>query len=97
VREPQQVSQYTTPTPTEFAHLSTIVVGGPSLRWFNLTSAVVAVGAEDTSSADYICSVCTRRGTPFQQCHNATVALLALGSPPALVKAAKNGERLHVV
>jgi hypothetical protein len=68
------------------------VVGGPFLRWFNLTSAVIAAGAEDSSSADIICSVCVARGTPFQQCHNATVVLLSLGDPPVLIKATDNGK-----
>ena len=84
--EPQPVD----PTPEDELLTSATVVGGPFDRWYNITSAIIVAGAEDPSFGDYICSVCIARGTPFEECHNATMQLHILGAPPRLVRS--NGE-----
>ena len=76
--EPQVVD----PTPLDEFLTSATVVGGELNRWYNITSAVIIHGAEDTSFGDYICNVCFLRGTPFEECHNATMQLHILGAPP---------------
>ena len=84
--EPQLVD----PTPLDQIETSFTVVGGELNRWYNITSALIAFGAEDTSFGDYICNVCFLRGTPSEECHNATMQLHILGAPPMLVK--RDGE-----
>jgi len=85
------------PTPEDQANISSVVVGGPSLRWFNISRTIILAAAEDPSLGDYTCSVCTGRGTPSQECHNATLTLHLLGAPPTLVRATDNGERMVIV
>lgn len=68
----------------------TIRIGGEYNRWFNVTGTIIMVGAEDPSFGDYICSVCVDRGTPSQECHNATTTLHILGAPPVLEKPVDN-------
>ncbi len=50
----------------------------------DIEGTVIAPGAELPTSAIYECQVCVARGTPFQDCHNATVELWGLGQPPNL-------------
>ena len=81
--EPQVVD----PTPLDEIETSfTDVVGGELNRWYNITSATIVSGAEDSSFGDYICNVCFLRGTPFEECHNATMQLHILGAPPMLAR-----------
>ena len=80
--EPQRVD----PTPFDEIETSSTVVGGELNRWYNITSAIIVSGAEDTSIGDYICNVCFSRGTPSEECHNATMQLHILGAPPMLVR-----------
>ena len=80
--EPQVVD----PTPLDEFLTSATVVGGQFNRWYNITSAIIVPGAEDPSFGDYTCNVCFLRGTPFEECHNATMQLHILGAPPMLVR-----------
>ena len=78
--------------PEMTGYYRTNTVGGEYNQWFNITGTGILAGAEDPSFGDYICSVCVDRGTPSEECHNATTTLHILGAPPVLDRAVDNGE-----
>ena len=70
------------------------IVGGEFNRFLNITRTLISQGAEDPDFGRYICSTCIAIGTPQEQCHNATVVLFLVGSPPQLDTTPNTG-KLH--
>lgn len=51
---------------------------------YNITRALIAMDAEDSSRGIYECEVCIARATPFEECHSANTTVATVGRPPII-------------